>query len=399
MLRARSGLIAAAASAALLIPVAPAAAGTPVEDLSWLNATRAAAGIPADVDLEPSWSDACAAHVAYMRTNASVTHQENPELPGFSDAGDWAGRHSVLASTAPWTERTFIWRHAPLHLAQLLAPQLATTGIADDGQFVCVTTLPGYTRRPPGQAQVLTFPGNGESVEPSEVTEEWPQTPADALGLPPPTGPNLLAFRWGGSTDGDTGLRRARLDGPDGPVPVRWVDRLHPTLGAYLPPDAAVIVPVTPLAGDARYTARVEFDDGTTHVWGFSTAAGPSAWLIRARRISARAAGTRRFCTRPGPEGCTAWTMRRRVVVRLSGRVTARGGDSPVAGATLEVGRPDRTVKRTRTGPGGGFAVRLTAYVPLSQRVIGIDAGVAGSATAAWSARIEPARARRPALR
>lgn len=391
MPRSRPALI-AAALALLLVIALPAAAGTPVEDLAWLNAKRAAAGIPGDVALDPGWSEACAAHVAYMRRNAIVAHEEDPGLPGFTAAGDWAGRNGVLASAEPWTAQRFIWERAPLHLAQLLAPQLAKTGIADDGQLVCVTTLPGYTRPSPARARVVTYPGNGESIYASEIAEEWPQTPAEALGLPQPTGPNLLAFRWGGASDGDTGVRRARLDGPAGPVRVRWVDRLHPDLGPYLPPDAAVIVPVAPLARDAYYTAQVEFDDGTMHVWGFSTAAGPSAAVVRRTRLVARAAGTRRFCTRPTATGCAAWTTRRRVTVELAGRVTSRASGAPVADAVVEVRRPDLTATRARTGPDGRFSARLTLYAPLDQRVLRVSAAIAGDAVRSWPAPVRPAR-------
>ncbi len=392
MTRTRPVLIIVAALAALLCVAVPAGAATPAEDLAWLNAKRAAAGIPGDVALDSGWSEACAAHVAYMRRNVVVAHEEDPELPGYSAAGDWAGRHSVLASADPWTAERFIWEHAPLHLAQLMAPQLATTGIADDGQLVCVTTLPGYTRQPPARAQVVTYPGNGESVAASEIAEEWPQTPAEALGLPQPTGPNLLAFRWGDASDGDTGVRRVRLDGPAGPVPVRWVDRLHPALGPYLPPDAAVIVPVAPLTRDAHYVAQVEFEDGTTHVWAFSTASGPSAAVIRRTRLVARAAGTRRFCARRVETGCAAWTTRRRVVVKLAGRVTSRATGAPLAGAIVEVRRPDLSVKRTRTGAQGGFSTRLVVYLPNRQRVLGVSAAVPHDAVRSWPVGVRPAR-------
>jgi hypothetical protein len=373
---------------ALLAPAAHA--GTPTDDLAWLNEKRSANGIPAVIALDAEWSAACALHVAYMRATGTVTHAQDPSSPAYTAAGNWAGTHAVLASTEPWTATRFIWERAPLHLAQLLAPRLERMGIADDGQLVCATTLPGYTRPAPAGLQVVTYPGNGSRIYPSEIAEEWPSTPAEALGLPQPTGPNLITYRWGGATD-DIGVRRVRLDGPAGPLRARWIDRDHPDLGAYLPTGAAIVVPAAPLVRDAYYTALVEYDDGALHVWGFTTFDAPSAAVIRKTRLAARAIGTRRICSRPTPSGCAAWVLRRRVAVDIAGRVLTRASGAPVAGAVVEVRRPDLTFRRTRTDALGGFRIRLLELVPMGQRVLRVSAAVPGDAVRSWPARIRPA--------
>ena len=122
-----------------------ATAGTPAQDLAWLNAKRATNGIPGDITLNPDWSAKCAQHVAYMRATNTVAHPEDPTSANYSDGGNWAGTHSVLASTVPWTESAFIWETAPLHLAQLLAPQLSQVGIIFPYPCVLQQVQVGYS--------------------------------------------------------------------------------------------------------------------------------------------------------------------------------------------------------------------------------------------------------------
>lgn len=381
------------AAGAVTLSVAVAAvpgaalAGTPADDLAWLNAKRAAHGIPGDIALRADWSEACAAHIAYMRETGSVSHEEDPSSRFFTASGDWAGRNAVLASAPTWTAANFIWGHAPLHLAQLMAPQLAEMGIADDGQLVCATTVPGYTRTAPPVPQTASYPGNGGSIHPSEVAEELPTTPAEALGLPQPTGPNLLVYRWGAGTD-DPGVRAVRLDGPAGAVPARWIDRDHPAAGAYLPPGGAIIVPVAPLQPDADYSAFVEFDDGGVHTWAFTTRTAPPARDIRRGALRARRIGTARVCVDRGPAGCRRSERRDRVVVDLRGSVLDRQlGLAPVAGAAVDVRRAT-AVRHVRTGPDGAFAARLTLLVRPGQRMVGVTVSVPGDAVRAWPVRI-----------
>ncbi|MEY4226179.1 MAG: hypothetical protein RL190_936 [Actinomycetota bacterium] len=375
----------AAAAALSLVPAA--LAGTPADDLAWLNAKRAANGIPGDIALRADWSEACANHVRYMRATGSIAHEEDPASPSWTASGDWAGRNAVLASADPWTAADFIWERAPLHLAQLMAPPLAAMGIADDGQLVCATTVPGYTRTLPAIAQTASYPGNGTRIYAAEIAEEWPTTPAQDLGLSQPTGPNLLVYRWGGADD-DPGVLRARLDGPSGPVRVRWIDRDDPRLGPYLPPGSAIVVPITPLAQNAAYTGLVEFDDGTAHAWAFSTSQAPAVSAIRRERLTARRTGSLRVCVEPSPAGCRRWAERDRVVVELRGRIVGAGGGPPIAGTAVDVRRSDGPIRRTVTAADGTFRVRLRAVVRRGQRVIGVTASVPGDAVGAWPARI-----------
>jgi hypothetical protein len=298
----RCGLLAALLYSVLAIAAPAAIAGTPAQDLAWLNAKRATNDIPGDVALNPDWSAKCAQHVAYMRATGTVSHAEDPNHPAWSEGGNWAGTHAVLASTVPWTESSFIWETAPLHLAQLLAPQLSQVGIADDNQLACVTTWPGYLRTAPSANSVVTYPGNGSTIYASETSEEWPITPATALGLANPTGPHLFVYAWGPASvagvtlDGKPlGIRSATLRGPNGPVALRWVDAGTPDVGQYLPTASGILIPERPLEDRAPYVATVTFTDGLTHAWGFTTLPAPPAYVARGVRVTARRSADNRL--------------------------------------------------------------------------------------------------------
>ncbi len=80
----------------------PVPAGTPdgiqAQQLAWFNQQRARWGLPAGVVNVPLWSQACAAHNAYQDLNNKMAHPETPGQPGYSEGGNWAGTHAVLAS-------------------------------------------------------------------------------------------------------------------------------------------------------------------------------------------------------------------------------------------------------------------------------------------------------------
>src|ERR1700710_1599501 len=120
----------------LLGALAPARAGADVggpDIVAFVNAQRAAQGIPAGIVEDPALSAACAAHNAYGALNGAPTHGEDPSLPGYTAAGDMAGQNSVLyAFAGPWTATRDPFETAPIHLHQLLAPRLDRMGAAEN---------------------------------------------------------------------------------------------------------------------------------------------------------------------------------------------------------------------------------------------------------------------------
>ncbi|HWC87238.1 MAG TPA: hypothetical protein VG388_11915 [Solirubrobacteraceae bacterium] len=239
--------------------------------LRYLNAQRAANGIPAGVTNNSAWDTGCADHIAWEEENPTSAnpHQEIPGTPGYTAAGAAAGQSSVLAiggdwaasSAYPWGEAN-PWEMSPIHLMQLLSPDLSASGWGDDGRDICMITWAGYDRPPPAVPKLMTYPGAGTSfIYPSEIASEWPFTPGDFVGLRGgmATGPNLFVFGYG---TGRGAITSASLTGPGGPVEIKTVDDTTTgpagDLGAYLPA-GGIIIPVTPLTPGAVYTANVTF--------------------------------------------------------------------------------------------------------------------------------------------
>ena len=245
------------AVAALAAAAAHAAVPAPTAIVATLNAARAANGIPAGITLVPDWSAKCRLHDLWMARNKTLAHAETPGSPGTTAGGNWAGTHGVIAEGASWADGN-PFEHAPIHLAQLLAPQLAKVGADETGGYNCVTTWPGYTRT--GTVNVVyTYPGQGRRAwRPSEVASELPSSPGPAVGIPEGTrtGPYLYVFAdgpWLGGPDAPV-LAAASLTGPGGPVALRTIDRRTKEVGPYFPPGSAVLGRTPSLSADQTYT-------------------------------------------------------------------------------------------------------------------------------------------------
>jgi hypothetical protein len=266
------------AALASLCLCSAAGAATPGQAIAKLNAQRRANGIPGRIVENPAWSAACHLHNQYEERNSILTHPESRSKPGYTIQGNFAGTHAVLAQGSNWDGGN-PWEYAPLHLAQLLAPGLARSGLDDWHGWVCATTFPGYSTTPPATNTVYTYPGNGTSfVYPAEVAAEEPFTPGDFVGLPQgtKTGPYLYVFAWGpyAAEYGKTRIAAASLSGPDGAVRLKSVDNTTPRLGPYLPQGSGILIPVTPLEPKTTYHASVTLSDGSTrlaHDWSFTT--------------------------------------------------------------------------------------------------------------------------------
>jgi hypothetical protein len=263
---------------ALGAPAVPAgtAAHQSARDLRRLDAERAADGLPAGLVLARRWSAQCAAHDDYERDNGVLTGTENPDSPGASVGGAWAGLNSDLAQ-GRWTRTANPWENAPIHLLALLAPSLSVVGIDDSNGYQCVTTYPGLVRAPTTTDRISTYPADGaERVAPSEQARESPFVPGQFVGIPSghTAGRELFVYLNLAHQTGQAPVHvlAAKLAARGHPVTLRWVDSQTPTVGRYLP--GAILIPVKPLQPGTRYTASVSVQDRSatlTRRWSFTT--------------------------------------------------------------------------------------------------------------------------------
>jgi hypothetical protein len=274
------------ASPPLALPAGVAASDSE-RDLGYLNTERTRWGLPAGVTLNGDWSDACAAHDAYLADNNRLEHPEDASLPGASPAGEWAGLHSILASGSVWSATANPWEDAPIHLDQLYTPDLDFVGIDESRDRTCTTTWPGLGAPLEPGGTIITYPGDGTSdFPPAELAAESPFVPGKFVGLPEGTiaGRELFVYEEHGACSllaclGPTApdLQSATLTGPSGPVEVRTVSGDTGEVGGYL--TGAIVIPVKPLAANASYTAEVALAPygelpAEHHRWSFQT--GPA---------------------------------------------------------------------------------------------------------------------------
>jgi len=260
----------------------PVPAGTPAgvqaQQLAWFNQQRARWGLPAGVVDVPLWSRACAAHNAYQDLNDKMDHPETPGQPGYSEGGNWAGTHAVLAGSGGWGPEENPWNDAPIHLNQMMAAELSVVGIDVSHGFSCLTTWPGLRRQLP-VGQVYTYPGDGTTgIPPAEFAAESPTTPNKELGIPDLAGRHLFVYEGGldAGLGGSVHIESASLSSPSGPVAVKWMD--PDSLGYLIGGD---IIPLKPLEPFTTYTAKVQIAavdrfygpdaPAVTHTWSFTT--------------------------------------------------------------------------------------------------------------------------------
>ena len=242
--------------------------------LAALNAQRIANGIPGHVRENAGWSEKCARHIAYMGQTGTFAHSEDPASPAYSAAGNWAGENSVLAMGSSWPAGG-PFATAPIHLIQLMSPELRQVGVEASSNYVCVTTWPGYAASGWKRTTVFSVPGNGATGAPyAETANELPLVPGDFVGLPrgTRTGFNIMVYAEHVRDPWHLHITAATLTGPSGPVALRTVDRTTPTVGPYLPPGSGFLIPVSPLAPGTTYRATVAFGGGQAQrTWHFTT--------------------------------------------------------------------------------------------------------------------------------
>lgn len=269
---------AASVVALTLVPTGAGAVSDGVA-IGHLNVQRKTHKIPARISVIPSLSDGCAKHNNYMNQNDVLTHFENPGDPGFTPEGRQAGLTSVLArGAAPWSSpRANPWEAGPIHLSQLLAPDLLVSGYNESFGFSCATTLAAPRRTNTKKIRVFTYPGPGSRLfYRGERAAEGPYTPGELIGIPQRTltGPYILVLLDGPNRSAIDAakIRKAILRKSTGrKVGVRKIGSAHAKLTPFMPPGGFVI-PKKPLKAGALYRITVVIRAGgrtLRHKWNF----------------------------------------------------------------------------------------------------------------------------------
>lgn len=342
-----------ALAAAATFVAAPAARADLVgaEIVHLLSLQREANGIPGDLLERSDWSAACAAHNYYEAQTGEFGHSEDPSSPFYSSEGRWAAENSVIAFGPGWTNGN-PWEEAPIHLLQMLAPQMSETGAAESYGHNCMTTWPGYKRPSPAALTAYSYPGHGTSgVVPTERAAESPFIPGDFVGLPEgtATGRYLLAYLSGlpvGFTDASKVTATATLSNAAGPVDLRVIDSTSSDIGTYMPRPSAFLIPVQPLAPSTAYRASVKwmlagatlFEQDFSFTTGTDPGQGPAPSAKRraacgrygraARSLRQRAARLHRRGTRLLRAAKTRTERRRSIhMLALARRLKAKAGN------------------------------------------------------------------------
>jgi hypothetical protein len=337
-------------SAVLALVLAPAAgAATPLTSAQVtgeLNAFRAQHGFSSNVVENPVLDAGCDAHNAWMELNNLLVHAERPGTPGYSIAGDAAAKISILAQGPSWSDGN-PWLNAPIHMADLLMPQMIETGASESHGRTCLTThsLTNLRAAQPKKNTFWAYPRNGATLPNSQAAFEAPAPPQtfgrQAIRAGVPTGPNIITFLRGPQfAKRKPLLTSATMIGPGRvAVPVMTV---HENQLIYLPPGAGVIVPRSPLVPGATYTWRATYTAPPVR-----RGAAAFRYTSPARRFTASSqklcgSGIGGWFVQPCPSSVLRVTAPRRLTVaraakgiRLGVRLDGRGW----AGATLKAGR------------------------------------------------------------
>lgn len=289
-----TGLAVLAILVAMLSPAGAAAISGP-EIVQRLSQQREANGIPGGLVERPDWSAACAKHNYYGAQTGELRHSEDPSSPYYSAEGNWAAENSVLSSGSSWSQGN-PWEEAPIHLIQLLAPQLSEAGAAENDNHNCATTWPGYHRPEPTGLTAYSYPGNGVSgVVPAERAFESPSVPGDQVGLPQgtATGRYLLVYLTGiDPSDAPDVTVTATLSDASSAVDLRVVDSTNEEIGGYMPQPSAFLIPAQPLRPQTGYQADVKWSmEGAVLLdqrFSFTTGYDPGEGVVPIKKRSNR---------------------------------------------------------------------------------------------------------------
>jgi Cysteine-rich secretory protein family len=276
---------------AIVFPVWLVLAGVGPKDtgasaLERINAYRAVVNLP-PVTLDPALSRSCQEHADYLLKNfdAAFTgqinvHDEDPKLPGYSDAGRKAARASVISQARGAGDPLLgidVWLASFYHRTPLLDPGLAKVGIgfvreADGSCFVVVDTKSGKIR--PKDDWIVCYPTHNQRKVPCVFCLGFPELPnplpdngaSDKAGHP-------ITISFFMENPALTAARAVLKDDDGKEVPIWLSSPEKPAVKNY-GKNTICLIPQVPLRPQTTYTVTLSVrykGKPWTDTWKFTT--------------------------------------------------------------------------------------------------------------------------------
>lgn len=262
---------------AIVVAIGAVTSGTPTasatvpstQSVAYLNAQRAANGIPGDLTNNPNLELGCQQHNRYMQANGELAHGESQLSPYYTPEGagrdQWQYQAEVLHYEGYEGLGENPWEWAPIHLYLMLDPERTSAGY-DSAKYTCMRMGGNRESGLEEAPRFFSYPGPGtHGIYPEETAYESPYVPQQIVGIPAgeTTGTNIMLFSLG--TDGVDAVSY-ELTGPGGRVPARMVDADTANevgSGSWFR-GGGVLIPDKPLAEDTSYGVKV--------VWNLTSA-------------------------------------------------------------------------------------------------------------------------------
>src|SRR5262245_19797288 len=164
-----------------------------------LNAYRRATGLEV-VTIDPTLSKGCFAHADYLvknnghpSTEGLGAHDQDPQLPGFSEEGKKAAKASNISFGHPPIASIDSWMNSLFHRIPILDPNLKKVGFGyaqGTGRWRWITVMDVERGRAKGRTeQIIAFPGEGQKNVPlvlqrGETPDPIPEDKDKLAGYP-----------------------------------------------------------------------------------------------------------------------------------------------------------------------------------------------------------------------
>lgn len=242
----------------------------PAQALTKINAYRELIGL-GPVKLDADLSAACQAHAQYLMKNRDAAfqnkinvHDEDPKLPGFSEAGKRAARASVISQASGGEPLVGIdaWMASFYHRIPFLDPTLARVGVGlvENGRdWAFVLDTGSGKEKPKPVITVVAYPVNTQQKVPRQFSFGAPEfpNPIPNNGETAKAGHPITVTFFHERTIPIQGVTAHLQDGngKDVPLWISWPER--PAVKNY-GKNSICLIPQAPLEQNMPYTVEVK---------------------------------------------------------------------------------------------------------------------------------------------